>query len=345
MRWTTAKCCSRSYANRAKSASSADHAEHAAREAVLGAMAEVLAAAVGRRVQAVHSPTTVIAERLEAGIEQAAPVSLPQIEVDLRAEIGVAGRARRKKQHRIFLPNRVRVVDLREELRRVSKLALKLVPHLLADGEAARAQWPDRSRQSGPAGGSRTRAASVPTPRSTIRASVPRQPAWKAATARVRVSAISTGTQSAVRMPSRRLGSRGKQAIAAQQCLALGGRQREGGTVHTPDHPGMALADSDEVGQAGVFAAFGNGGDQPSPGFGDGCRIVLGSVAQVLLRRPATGVSSGLASLPRAETGQKPGIGLPFRDGDDTGGAAASGGESRELPRRPGRSSWSGGLR
>ena len=57
--------------------------------------------------------------------------------MDLRPQVRVARRALRQKQHRILVPHRVAVVDLAEESRRIRKLALELVLHLLAHREAA----------------------------------------------------------------------------------------------------------------------------------------------------------------------------------------------------------------
>jgi len=89
----------------------------------------------------------------------------------------------------------------------VGELAFELVANFFSDGKAAGADG-------GADGGDEVLGAGAEVAAEGSNASlddageVPRQPAWKAATAWVRVSATRTGTQSAVRMPRRRLGSR-----------------------------------------------------------------------------------------------------------------------------------------
>jgi len=53
--------------------------------------------------------------RLEAGSEQLAAVGFGEIEVQAGADIRVAGRPLRQKQHRVARANGVGVVDLAEE--------------------------------------------------------------------------------------------------------------------------------------------------------------------------------------------------------------------------------------
>src|SRR6201999_3715665 len=65
------------------------------------------------------------------------PVSLGQIQVHARTDIAVARRAGSEKQHGIFLPDRVGVVDLTEEFRGILELGLELVLHLFPDRVAA----------------------------------------------------------------------------------------------------------------------------------------------------------------------------------------------------------------
>ena len=87
----------------------ADDGEAATGEAMVGAMRKI---AVDAAAGAVALNEDVF--RAEAGIEQLASVGFDEIEMKTGTKIGVTRRACRKKQHRIFFPDWVRVEDLRK---------------------------------------------------------------------------------------------------------------------------------------------------------------------------------------------------------------------------------------
>ena len=82
-----------------------------------------------------------------------------------------------------------------------------------------------------------------PTPDSTMRLTVPRQPAWKAATTRRLRSATSTGMQSAVWMARSKPGSSVICAVGLAR-VGAGGIGADG----ADDAIGMELAERDERG-------------------------------------------------------------------------------------------------
>jgi hypothetical protein len=132
---------------------------------MLSAVAEVFAAAVAQAGAGGAVADEGDGGGAQTGVEKLLTVGLPEVEVDLGAEVGVAGSAGGEEEHGIFFADRVGVVDLGEEFGGVGELAFELVADLLSDGEAAGA---DGGTDSGD---------EVPTPRSTMRARVPRQPA------------------------------------------------------------------------------------------------------------------------------------------------------------------------
>ena len=100
-------------------------------------MAEVAALAVGKTRAGGALADDRDLRGIEAGIEELAAVGFDEVEVNLRADVGVAGSARGEEEQRIFVADGIGVVDLGEERGRVGELALKVETHLLADGITA----------------------------------------------------------------------------------------------------------------------------------------------------------------------------------------------------------------
>ena len=100
-------------------------------------MGEVLAAAVGEAGAGCAVAGEGDALPCYAGVEELTAVGFEEVEVDLRAEVGVAGSAGGEEEHGVFVADGVGVVDLGEESGRVGELAFEFVADVFADGEAA----------------------------------------------------------------------------------------------------------------------------------------------------------------------------------------------------------------
>jgi hypothetical protein len=108
--------------------------------------------------------------------QQLLPVGFHQIEENLLGQLAVAGGSRRKKQHGIFFAHRIGLFDFTEQLRRIPELRLELgtnfFTHFITAAVNART---DRGLEiTSPAAEVRRIS---PTPFSTMRFTVPRQPA------------------------------------------------------------------------------------------------------------------------------------------------------------------------
>ena len=268
----------------------------------------------------------------EAGVEELAAVGFPKVEVDLGAEVGVAGGAGGEEKHGIFFANGVGDVDLGEEPWGVGELAVELVAHLLSDGEAACAdRWTDGRDEVLGSGAELLAegadAALDDAGEGAAPASVEGGDGVGAGVGDEHGNAV--GGEDA----EKEVGIAGEQSVAAQEGFAFCGGQWERAAVDASDDAGVALADGDEVGEAGGFAGFGDGGNEATAGFGYSGGVVFRRVAEVLFRRTSGGVGSGLAALPGAETCPKPRIGFPCGNGDDAGATMSDRSGERGLRR------------
>ena len=238
----------------------------------------------------------------------------------------MARRALGEKQHGVFLAHGIGVEDLAGRVRARKKTAIRILRALLRRRRSSRGRCRGRWRRSGPAGREPKSSRMRPTPDSTMRLTVPRQPAWKAATTRRLRSATRTGMQSAVCTARSRPGS----SVIWPSAL----RGRGTGCVGADgvdDAVGMELMESDQRG-------FGS----PVTASARRRRLRL-TVARLSAsvkprfnspaRRAAVAfgaIGAAEAAFARGESGPEPGK-IPARDGQpfDAVGRAARDGRGR----------------
>ena len=302
---------------------------------MLGAVAEIFAAAVAETGAGGALADDGDGRGGEAGVEELVVVGFPEVEVDLRTEVGVAGSASGKEKHGIFFANGVGVVDLGEQLRSVGELTFERVADLLADGEAAGTDgWSDGGDEVLGTG------AELVTEGTDTPLDNPGQGAAPASVEGSDGVGAGVGDEHGDAVGSEyakeKVWVASEEGVAAKKRFAIGGDEREGCGVNSADDAGVALANSDEGGDGGGFAGFGDGCDEATASLGDRGGVVLWCVAEVLFGRPSGGVGEGLPLLPGAETGHDPRVGFPCGDGDDTGGTMSDrsgGGLQRERGR------------
>lgn len=75
--------------------------------------------------------------RGQTGFEQLTPVGFGQVEVQAGAQAAVARRAGGEEEQRVFFPDRVRVINIAEQIIGVGELRDEFAAHFFADGVAA----------------------------------------------------------------------------------------------------------------------------------------------------------------------------------------------------------------
>jgi hypothetical protein len=320
----------------------ADDAEHAAGEALFGAVGEVFAATVGET----GAGRAVADERdgrgLETGVEELMAVGFPEVEVDLRAEVGVAGGAGGEEEHGVFFADGIGVVDLGEEAGRIGELTFELVANFFSDGKAAGADG-------GADGGDEVLGAGAEVAAKGADAALDDAGESASPAGMEGGDGVGAGVGDEDRDAvggedaEEKVGVAGVECVAPEDGFAVGGGEWEVGAVYALDDPGVALADGDEVGR--WLARFGEGGDQALAGGEDGGRIVLWGVAEVLFGRAAGGVGGRETTLAGAEPSNQPGVRAPAGDGDDARvGSAAGDGQAGGRERCVGVGWWPWGL-
>jgi len=254
----------------------------------------------------------------EAGVQKLPAVGFYEIEMDLGADVGVAGGAGGEEKERVLFFDGVGVVDLGEEGVGVGELAFELEPDLFAYGEAAVANgWTDGGYEVFGAGAvfelHGSDAALDDAGQGAAPAGVEGGDGAGFGVSDEDGDAVCglDAQENAVLV--------GHECVAAQNGFAVSGFERRVPCFDGADEAAVELADGDQL----RGSAAGYGAEEAFAVFGYGGRVVFLCPAEVLF---GFAVGGGAPTAAGAETGLQPGPAVPLGDADDAGGEAALGG-------------------
>ena len=277
-------------------------------------MAEVTALAAGQTRAGGALADNGYLRCAEAGVEKLATVGFDEIEMDLRADVGVARRTRGEEKQRIFVLDGIGVVDLGEERGRVGELALEVEANLFADGVAAGAD-------AGADGGNEVFGAGAEL--ETHSADTALDDAGEGASpAGVKggddaTTGIGDENRDAVggENGEENVGPGGDEGVAAEDGTAFGGGQRSCIRAHDANEGAVKLADRHKFARV----LTGEGFEEACAISGDGFGGVVYVPAEVEVASITKG--GGGASLAGAEAGAEPWVSLPAHGAEESGGA------------------------